>query len=236
MLNVLVLLAMLLSDDPRANPVEFLAATLDWYDDWLTAGPLAVAQSCSASRSGEYVTVLCVPSRVRIDLYVAANGHCQVTAMRRTENSFDQEVERLRERRRAVAESSPPTDRCLGLVSNSRPEVFKVRVHHRGEDRVLSGKIAELAVQYASRLDPDRRTLQGCKLLTPVVRLGDPLFHVYVQCRGQISQVWEFPRTGGTNISETPHWFYEPGRGGLPLGAGSRSRRIGPWSTIVPLP
>src|SRR5205085_11090237 len=67
-----------------------------------------------------------------------------------------------------------------------------------------------------------------CVLRFPIIKTGDPFFHVYQECQGALDSVWEFTIRSG-QVADFPHWTYDRPHRNLPSGSTWRRRRKDLW-------
>lgn len=211
---------------------EFLAHSLGWYSKWWNEAAERSVERCAGIRRGNRIVVLCNPLAVRIDIEIGRNGVCNISSFRETNESFDGIVQEL-VRSSPGAAADPGRRNCLGLDSELSPKTFQVPEIERTTDDSLGALLRKQVMAWLSRSGwLTARYAQACSIYLPRVNTGDPLFHVYVMCKGQVSEVWEFAAGEETQIADFPHWTYTESRG-LPVGASERILNPRLWSGIL---
>jgi len=104
---------------------------------------------------------------------------------------------------------------CEGLPESDGDFTIRVAPLSSEADLELSRRAESAAWRYL-RVWPKR-----CEAFFPLIRRGDPFFHVYVRCEGVVEAVLEFRIVNG-QPAEFSHWDYTRKGANLPEGAGAR--------------
>lgn len=207
----------------RNTPV---ADALDWHSVWQRHRSHSPAsQTCLGERRGSSYSFRCEPLSVAIAGSVDSRGKCLITSIRRSNDPED--GLRVPPAGHLVPPGVPfrkgaePVD-CGDLPLKEGRLEFNVLRHERTVDRGLSAAARDSAVAYLSK-----GVGEGCMLRFPLVKSGDPFFHVYEECRGVLEVVWEFTIQSGV-VAAFPHWEYFEKRG-LPEGTEWRRKETKLW-------
>ena len=224
-------LQLVLACEAATRPDEFLASVLDWYQQWHDVSEASKHQTCTATRIKERILAVCSPAQIRIDIALDAEGRCNVTAFHRTARSLEEERAESMRLFGAGAEPATRNSNCLGLQNGSR-QTFGVTLEERLVDPPLGIVVGEAALKWLEGSGwltaPGN---QSCRVYFPVAKVGDPMFHVYAQCHGQIEAIWEFQATA-SGVADFPHWTYSAGRG-IPRGALERVKQRDLWTLVL---
>jgi hypothetical protein len=192
-----------------------IGSALDWYMHWQTDETARPMQTCSGSYSDNLLHLLCLPLDVAITVAVAADESCSIRFLRpghglssaTSASGFDRSLPR-------------PLRRCTGLPQSAADFPLHIEPRARPLDPGLSRSAQAAARSYLQYFP------RQCSGLFPLVRAGDPFFHVYVRCRGALESVLEFPIREG-KPADFSHWDYS--KRSFPQGYRQRLRTAAHW-------
>jgi len=201
-----------------------ISEALSWYSQWHMSDGTREPQSCSGRRLGNRIVLTCKPIDVIIIVDAAADRLCQVRFIRAGNGLPELSVSGSRK---------VPVNRNLDCDGFSNADGdFNTEVEHiLGEvDLDLSKRAEKQASRYLQSWS------KKCDASYPVVRRGDPFFHVYMVCGGVLDSVLEFRIVNGDPAGFS-HWDYTRKGSNLPEGSDQRlnlarlwleSRSVGP--------
>lgn len=213
-----------------STTTTFVADALDWYSIWMAPQDTKpTPQVCEGERRHRRFTFRCDPLGVVVQGGIDANGSCSISVMRyarRRPDGVRITPGLYHDTRRMIL--SEETCGELPIDDGRFTMVISPRV--RTGDRSLSREAKQRAAGYFKR-----RFDKRCIFRFPLVRRGDPFFHVYIECLGRLDAVAEFPIVNGVPASYE-HWYYTRDRGGMPEGSDARRIRHELWYTDGSLP
>jgi hypothetical protein len=155
------------------------------------------------------------------------SGHCSIVSMRPSISPDDglhvQMLAHLVQPRNS--KPAAPQD-CGELPLRDGSFELAIKPRSRQVNSALSSSARNAALAY------NKRGGYGlCLLRFPNVKTGDPFFHVYEECQGTLSAVWEFTIKAG-QVADFPHWSSSRKRGDLPTGIEWRRTQTDLWFGI----
>lgn len=201
-----------------------ISAALGWYSQWHTSDGTKEPQSCDGRRLGNRIVLTCKPIDAIIIVDAVADRVCQVRFMRAGNGLPDLS---------ASGGRKVPVNRYLDCDGFSNADGdFNIEVEPMlGEvDLDLSQRAEKQASRYLQSWS------KKCDASYPLVRSGDPFFHVYMVCGGVLDSVLEFRIVNGEPAGFS-HWDYTSKGSNLPEGSDQRlnlarlwleSRSVGP--------
>ena len=193
-----------------------VASALSWYHQWQTHNKTVVLQSCEGLFLNGIYVLDCRPLEVTLVVKVDVNGFCQITVMR-----FSGRVPDLSANTDDQRPYRTPRN-CSGLPKQGGPFAISIEPKVGKVDVELSKQARDSAIEYLHIWK------QRCHALFPMVRYGDPFFHVYLECGAALDYVLEFAVTKG-QPGNVPHWWYTRSGKNLPEGAKMRLSRQALW-------
>ncbi len=215
----------------NAENASLVADAVDWYSTWWSAAPPAGAtmQSCRGELKANLYRFRCDPLSTVVDAVTDSAGHCSIVSMRPAISPEDglrvQTLETLVPSSVPRKKGSAPQD-CGELPVNDGTFELKVMPHVRPVSDTLSNSARSGALHYNAQGGDD-----FCTLRFPKVKTGDPFFHVYEECGGALSAVWEFTINRG-QVADFPHWTYTRRKGDLPPGVDWRRDLTDLWFAV----
>jgi hypothetical protein len=220
------------ADSQNTDNASLVADALDWYSTWwsLSAPTGAAMQTCRGELKANSYSFRCDPLRAVVGVSTDGSGHCSIVLMTPAISAEDGlRVLRLEHlvppgipRRKGAA----PQD-CGELPLSGGAFEFKIMPRAaRPVSDALSNSARVRALDYFK--------LGGgtsCLLRFPRVKAGDPFVHVYEECGGVLSAVWEFTIDRG-QVADFPHWTYTRRKGDLPPGVGWRRDSTDLWFAV----
>lgn len=208
-----------------ASPI---ADAVDWYSTWFSATPPAgaVLQTCRGELKGNLYRFRCDPVSAVVDVVTDGSGRCSIVSMRPAVSPDDglrvQTLEHLVPPNVPRKKGATPQD-CGELPLNAGVFELKIMPAARPVNEALSSNARSAALHYNSQGGDDR-----CLLRFPNVKAGDPFVHVYVECQGALTAVWELTINRG-EVADFPHWSYTRRKRDLPPGVEWRRNSSELW-------
>lgn len=215
-------------DAQNTNNTSVVADALDWYSTWWSPAPPtgATLQTCRGELKANLYRFRCDPLSTVVDAVTDSAGHCSIVSMRPAISPEDglhvQTLENLVPSGVPRRKGAAPQD-CGELPINGGTFELKVMPHVRPVNETLSNSARSAALHYNTQGGDDL-----CLLRFPKVKAGDPFFHVYAECGGTLSAVWEFTINRG-QVADFPHWSYTRRKGDLPPGVEWRRNSSHLW-------
>lgn len=208
---------------------SILPAYLSWYARWKTEGTLALSQRCDAVRVGDLTTVVCVPPGIRIDLEVRRDGECRPLAIQATKRPVSAAAHDLSQATDLTRHQGGKD--CLGLEAGGARSL-SVEAASSSVDSKLSASARDIAARWLISAGDLSTKGNDCLIYFPMVRRGEPFYHVHAACNGEVGTIWEF-QFESDGVMPFPHWTYYADAGGVPPGAQKRVRSRLYWLEVV---
>lgn len=216
---------LVMGDDIGKGKPSPVADALDWYSVWWGSGSTTTSlQTCSGEFRSNIYSFRCDPLSVVVEVVKSEMGSFSIVAMRPAVSGEDGL------RVHTLAHLFPPRP-----INTNHPQrfgelpgkegVFEITIMPRSRpvNSALTRSARLVALQLKSGIGDS-----SCGLRIPLVKLGDPFFHVYEECKEIIRSVWEFNVSDG-QIERIPHWSYTEKRGGVPSGSELRRFQTDLW-------
>jgi hypothetical protein len=208
-----------------------IADAVDWYSTWSRAAHPAGAtiQTCRGELRTNLYRFRCDPLSAVVDVETDGAGHCVIVSMRPAISADDglrvQTLENLIPSNVPRRKGAAPQD-CGELPVKGGAFELKVTPHVRLANDALLNSARSAAIHYDTQGGDD-----FCLLRFPKAKTGDPFFHVYEECQGALTAVWEFTINRG-QVADFPHWTYTRRKGDLPRGIDWRRNSADLWFAI----
>lgn len=219
------------ADAQNTDNASLVADAVDWYSTWWSLAPPggATMQTCRGELKGTLYRFRCDPLSTVVDVVTDSGGHCSIISMRPAISADDglrvQTLENLVPSGVPRRKGATPQD-CGELPVKDGTFELKIMPHARPVSDTLSNNARSAALHYNTQGGDDL-----CLLRFPKVKTGDPFFHVYEECQGALTAVWEFTINRG-QVTDFPHWSYTRRKGDLPPGVDWRRDSSELWFAI----
>lgn len=180
----------------QADALTMIRSALQWYQEWMTDETTSEAQSCTGIYSENALHLSCLPLDVVLTVKVNRDGSCFIRLMRQgagMPNPVSANVQN-----RPLPRS---LRRCVGLPKTGAEFPMEFSPASRSTNLPLSLSARAAATRYLRHFPTE------CSGRFPLIRDGDPFFHVYVQCNGVLQYILEFRISNGIP-EDFSHWDY----------------------------